>query len=113
GNDGEGYFLTFAQRRQPRLFDGADVNEHVTPAIGRLDKAVPLLRVEPFDGAGRHFNFLVARAYLRDRAGIARISQSDFRGSALQVAAMNALAFGNGRNSIAPKAERNQGTASR
>lgn len=46
--------LAFLKTAEPRLFDGADVNEHVLPAFIRLDEAVALLRVKPFNSASRH-----------------------------------------------------------
>src|SRR5713226_3991294 len=105
----EGNLLAFGQRRQPRLLDGADMDEHILAAVGRLDETVTLLRVEPFHGTGRHCSFLIARACRRDRTGIARLQSIQFSGSALQVAAMERLGPSiDGRNSIAPKAERNR-----
>jgi hypothetical protein len=43
-------FLAFREVRKPRLFDGADVHEHILPAVRRLNKPISLLGVEPLYG---------------------------------------------------------------
>jgi len=47
--------LTFCQAREPRPFNGADVNKHIVSAIIGLNEAKTLLAVEPFDCTCRHF----------------------------------------------------------
>src|SRR5208283_2533816 len=46
--------LTLVQVADPRPLDGGDMHEDVLRAVIRLDEAVPLLGVEPFDRACRH-----------------------------------------------------------
>src|SRR5437667_3453981 len=46
--------LTLAQIADARAFDCGDVDEHVLRAVLGLDEAIPLLGIEPFDGAGSH-----------------------------------------------------------
>src|SRR5208283_5626921 len=46
--------LTLVQVADPRPLDGGDMHEDVLRAVIRLDEAVALLGVEPFDGACRH-----------------------------------------------------------
>src|ERR1700674_627049 len=52
--------LSLGERRQAGLLHGAYVDEHVLAAVGRLEKAVTLLRVEPFHGTRGHRGLLVA-----------------------------------------------------
>ena len=42
--------LAFREVREPGLLDGADVHEHIFPAVRRLDKPISLLGVEPLYG---------------------------------------------------------------
>jgi hypothetical protein len=46
--------LTLTQIVHPGAFDRRDMNEHVSASVFRLDEAIPLLRIEPFDRTGRH-----------------------------------------------------------
>lgn len=47
--------LAFGQRVHARALGGADVNEHIGPAILRLDEAEALGRIEPLNGPNFHF----------------------------------------------------------
>src|SRR5579862_3597114 len=46
--------LAFLQAVHAGPLNRGDVDEHIRPAAGRLDKPETLLRIEPFDFAGRH-----------------------------------------------------------
>src|SRR3954466_1336125 len=46
--------LAFVERCQPGAFNRRDMNEHVLPAIRRLNEAVAFGRVEPLHCSGRH-----------------------------------------------------------
>src|SRR5215472_3230428 len=50
--------LTLGEGPHASAFDGADVDEDVTPAIARLDEAEALDGVEPLDGTGSHISLL-------------------------------------------------------
>src|SRR5271157_1315233 len=57
GDDLEADLLAFAQMRQARALDGADMDEYVLAAVLRLDEAKALLGVEPLDGSDLHKSF--------------------------------------------------------
>src|SRR5690606_40795274 len=57
--------LTIRRPPRPTLFpyttlfrSCAYVHEHILAAVGRLDKSVPFLRVEPLHGSASHRSFL-------------------------------------------------------
>src|SRR5690606_3586686 len=50
-----GDLLTFVQHAERRGFDGRSVDENVLAAVVRLDEAIALGGVVPFDSAGSHF----------------------------------------------------------
>src|SRR6476661_2486193 len=45
---------TFVERLVPAALNRAEVHEEVLPTLVGRNEAVPLLRVEPFDGSGCH-----------------------------------------------------------
>src|SRR4051812_399626 len=49
-----GDFLALSEAAQTRTLDGADVHEHIPPALIGLDEAIALLVVEPLHGPSRH-----------------------------------------------------------
>jgi hypothetical protein len=55
GLEFEGHFLTLGETRQTGPLDGAHMNEHIAPAVIRLDEAETFLAIEPLNCACRHF----------------------------------------------------------
>src|SRR3954466_12074514 len=54
GLDVIGDLLTLSEAAHPRALDGADVHEHIPPALVGLNEAILLLFVEPLYSTGRH-----------------------------------------------------------
>ena len=48
------HFLTFIQAIEARTLDGGNVDENVRTTLIRLNEAISLLAVEPFNGASCH-----------------------------------------------------------
>src|SRR3954470_8588233 len=49
-----GDLLTLSEAAHPRTLYGADVHEHIPPALIGLDEAIAFLFVEPLHSSGRH-----------------------------------------------------------
>src|SRR5215469_1836283 len=56
----EADLLAFIQAAEAGTFDGRDMDEHVLRSVARLDEAVALLGIEPFDRAFGHRVILLA-----------------------------------------------------
>ena len=55
----EFHALTFVKSREPSRLHGGDMDEYVPATPIRLNKAVALLRIEPFYNSNRHNNALL------------------------------------------------------
>ena len=51
-----GNLLSFGEAGQAATLDSADVNEHISAAIARLNETKALLAVEPLHSTSRHNN---------------------------------------------------------
>jgi len=58
--DVEADLLAFIEASQAGALDGRDMDKDILRPVVRLDEAVPLLGIEPFDRAFRHRSFLHA-----------------------------------------------------
>ena len=54
----EAHALAFVEAGESCTLDSRDVNEHIRAALLRLDEAVALLLVEPFDSTGSHVDLV-------------------------------------------------------